>query len=301
VEERRASHSKVVDTEREIRTVYQRPQSIADALDAMAGGQAMVLSGGTDIYPAHAGKPLSRPVVDISAVAGLRGISFDNGQYRIGGNSTWTDILAAPLPRVFDGLKAAAREVGSIQIQNRGTIAGNLCNASPAADGVPPLLTLDASVELVSARGIRTMPLGRFMTGYRQTVLAPDEILSGVLVKPPALQARSGFVKLGARRYLVISIVMAAAVIERDRKGTITRAAVAVGAASPVAQRLGALERDLMGLERGVAPSSVMARHHVEQLSPIGDVRATAAYRLEAAMTVVARALDLAAGLPSHG
>ncbi len=261
----------------------------------------MVVSGGTDIFPAHVGRPITRPVIDISAVAGLRGIVFDGALYRIGGNTTWSDVLAAPLPLAFDGLKAAAREVGSIQIQNRGTIAGNLCNASPAADGVPPLLTLDADVELSSVRGRRVMPLGAFITGYRQSALAADEILSAVLVKAQPPRVRSSFVKLGARRYLVISILMAAAVIERDPNGRISRAAVAMGAASPVAQRLSLLERDLIGLEPGIAPSSVVAPRHVEMLSPIDDVRATSAYRIEAAMTIAGTALDLAAGVPLNG
>lgn len=281
--------------------MYVRPRSIGEALDAMASGNAIALSGGTDIFPAHAGRPITRPVVDISAVEGLRGIALDSALYRIGGNTTWSDIQVALLPHAFDGLKVAAREVGSLQIQNRGTIAGNLCNASPAADGVPPLMTLDADVELRSARGTRVMPLTAFITGYRQTALAPDEILSCVLVKAQPPRTRSSFVKLGARRYMVISILMAAAVIERDHEGRICRAAIAVGSASPVAQRLSQLERDLIGLEQGVAPSSVLSARHVEMLSPIDDVRATAAYRLEAAMTVAGTALDLAAGVRLNG
>ncbi len=272
-----------------------------EALDAMANGDATAFCGGTDVFPAHVGRSLARPVVDISAVAGLRGVEFDGATYRIGGTTTWSDVLAAPLPLAFDGLKAAAREVGSIQIQNRGTIAGNLCNASPAADGVPPLLTLDADVELRSLRGTRVMPLAAFITGYRKTVLAPDEILSAVLVRVQPPRARSSFVKLGARRYLVISIVMAAAVVERGHDGRISKAAVAVGAASAVGQRLSQLERDLIGLTPDAAPSSIITSRHIEALTPIDDVRATAVYRLEAAIAVAGAALDLAAGEPSRG
>jgi CO/xanthine dehydrogenase FAD-binding subunit len=206
-----------------------------------------------------------------------------------------------PLPRAFDALKMAAREVGSLQIQNRGTIAGNLCNASPAADGVPPLLALDADVELLSPRGKRVIPLQSFITGYRKTALAEDEIVSAVVVPSPSPEARSGFVKLGSRRYLVISILMAAAVVERDGAGKIARAAVAVGAASPVAQRLGDLEGDLAGLPRSVTPSSLVKESHLAGLSPIDDIRATANYRLDAALTVVGEALDIAAGVGADG
>ena len=261
----------------------------------MAAEGALAVSGGTDVYPAHVGKPLSRPLVDLSRVEGLRGISVTDMGFRFGAATTWTDIVRADLPAAFDGLKAAAREVGSIQIQNRGTIAGNLCNASPAADGVPPLLSLDASVELASPQGRRVLPLGSFITGYRRTALLPGEIVTAVLAPRPSTSARSAFVKLGARRYLVISILMAAAVVETDAQGRIARAAVAVGAASPVAQRLPALEADLRGVSG--RPSAILAARHLAGLSPIDDVRATAAYRLEAAVSAVGEALDLAAGL----
>ncbi|MCA3562265.1 MAG: FAD binding domain-containing protein [Aestuariivirga sp.] len=274
--------------------MYARPKTIEEATRAMATEGALAVSGGTDVYPAHVGKPLARPLVDLSRVAGLRGITQTGDGYRFGAASTWTDILQAPLPRAFNGLKAAAREVGSVQIQNRGTIAGNLCNASPAADGVPPLLSLDARVEIASATGRRVMPLSAFITGYRRTALAPGEIVTAVLVPKPAPAARSAFVKLGARRYLVISILMAAALVEKDAQGRIARAAVAVGAASPVAQRLPALEADLIGC--GGRPSALVTPRHLEVLSPIDDVRATAAYRQEAALSAVGEALDLAAG-----
>lgn len=278
-------------------TVYAMPRTIEEAAAAMAAPGALALCGGTDVYPAHAGKPLSRPLVDLSRVEGLRGIRETAEGFRFGAAATWSDIAAASLPPAFDGLKAASREVGSIQIQNRGTIAGNLCNASPAADGVPPLLTLDASVELASLNGRRVLPLDDFITGYRKTALRPGEIVTAVLVPRPAERARGAFAKLGARRYLVISILMAAAVVEKDSAGRIARAAVAVGAASPVAQRLRRLEEDLRGLAAGTRLSSVVAGRHFDCLSPIDDVRATAAYRLEAAMAVAGEALDRAAGV----
>jgi len=275
--------------------VYARPTTIEDATRAMSAEGALAVSGGTDIYPAHVGKPLARPLVDLSRVEGLRGIWQTSDGIRLGAATTWTDILRATLPPAFDGLKAAAREVGSVQIQNRGTIAGNLCNASPAADGVPPLLSLDASVEIAAPAGRRVLPLGQFITGYRRTALRPGEIVTAITVPRPAAAARSAFVKLGARRYLVISILMAAAVVERDAEGRIARAAVAVGAASPVARRLTGLESDLVG--HAGPPSALVSAHHLEGLAPIDDVRATAAYRLEAALAAVGEALDRAAGV----
>lgn len=274
--------------------MYARPRDIEDAVALLAAGDALVVSGGTDIFPAHVGRPVGRPVVDISAIPDLRGITETPDGFRIGATTTWSDIVGATLPPAFDGLKAAAREVGSIQIQNRATIAGNLCNASPAADGVPPLLTLEATVELTSRRGHRILPLADFITGYRKTALAPDEIVSAILVPRPSARAGSSFVKLGARRYLVISIIMVAALVERDDTGTITKAAVAIGSASPVAVRLASLEADLVGLPRQVQLSSVVRPEHLAPLAPIDDVRAPAVYRREAALTVVGQALDSA-------
>ena len=131
------------------------------------------MCGGTDVYPAHVTRPIERPVLDISRVDGLRGIErLPDGGWRLGATTTWTDIAEADaLPPAFDGLRAAARQVGGRQIQNAGTVAGNVVNASPAADGTPNLLALDASVEVASAaRGVRVVPLASFVTGYRATV-----------------------------------------------------------------------------------------------------------------------------------
>ena len=139
--------------------VYARPSTIEEAARAMSVPGALALCGGTDVYPAHVGRSFTRPLVDLSGVAGLRCIEETPQAFRFGATTTWSMIAGASLPKAFDGLKAAAREVGSIQIQNRGTIGGNLCNASPAADGVPPLLCLDASVEIASGQGRRVMAL----------------------------------------------------------------------------------------------------------------------------------------------
>lgn len=274
---------------------YARPASIPEALRELAGAAPVIVSGGTDIYPAHAGKTLPEKLLDVSAIAGLRGISRVGEVHRFGAATTWTDIIRANLPPAFGALQQAASEVGSIQVQNRGTIGGNICNASPAADGIPPLLVLDAMVELASHNGARRMPLADFITGYRQTARRNDELLTAVVVPAAADAAKSAFVKLGTRKYLVISIVMAAALIERDGAGAIALARIAVGAASEKAIRLASLEADLKNLPSGVAPSSVLRPEHFVGLSPISDVRASAAYRQDAAWALVGAALDGAA------
>jgi CO/xanthine dehydrogenase FAD-binding subunit len=269
---------------------YLVPNDVASAVEMKAGGST-VLAGGTDLYPAHVGRPPPPSVVDIGGLAELRGISRGADAFSIGALTTWADVAAADLPPCFDGLRAAAREVGGVQVQQSGTVGGNLCNASPAADGVPPLLTLDASVELTSFAGSRVLRLEEFLTGYRETALRPDELLTAVLVPRGLEDARSCFLKLGLRRYLVISVVMVAAVIAVAPDHRIVEARIAVGACSPVAQRLRSLEADLVGRPEDDL-GSVATSEHLSSLSPIDDVRGTADYRRRAALTLVRRALE---------
>lgn len=256
---------------------------------ASSGGQ--ILAGGTDFYPALGERLPQGNVIDITGLEEIRGIAFEDTQIRIGGLTTWTDVIRTPLPRAFDGLKQAAREVGSVQIQNRGTVAGNLCNASPAADGVPPLLALDAEVELFSTPGKRLVPLDQFLTGNRKTVRHPNEVLTAVVIPRRIENAASTFLKLGARRYLVISISMVAAIVEKDTSGRVAEARVAVGSCSATARRLTQLERDLIGLPASQIAGSVKSEH-LSVLSPIDDIRATADYRRDASLTLIRRALE---------
>jgi N-methylhydantoinase B len=272
--------------------------TLEEALAIRRAGPVTVLAGGTDVYPARAarvgwGDLRHTDILDISAVAGLRGISAAGEHWRIGALTTWTDLLRAELPCLFDGLKLAAREVGGVQIQNRGTLAGNLCTASPAGDGAPNLLALDAKVELASSGGVRTIAVGDFIDGYRHTVLRPEEIVTAILVPARAGGTRSGFLKLGARKYLVISILMVAGVIEVDAAGRIRAARLAVGACSAVAQRLMTLEAVLIGQPLWAA-AELAAATHCEVLSPIDDIRGSAAYRRAAALALTR---DLLQGL----
>lgn len=270
---------------------YARPTRIDEALQIAARGGFSVLAGGTDHYAARVGERRDEDILDLTAVAALRGIRRQGRGWRIGATTTWTDVLRARLPAAFDALKAAAREVGGVQIQNAGTVAGNLCNASPAADGVPPLLALDASVEIARAGGTRVLPLAEFIRGPRRTALVPGELVAAIHVPPQAAGTRSRFLKLGARRYLVISIAMAAAALEL-RRGKVAGARIAVGACSAVAQRLPGLENALAGASASARLGDLAQPRHFEQLAPLDDLRASAAYRREAALTLVRRALN---------
>jgi len=272
--------------------LYFKPRTLSEAVGALARHGGQLLSGGTDFYPALGDRPVTFPVVDISAVSEMRGVSIDSNCIRIGGLTTWTEVLHVPLPRCFDALKAAAREVGSVQIQNRGTLAGNLCNASPAADGVPPLLALDAEVELTSLTGTRRIALRDFVVGNRKTARRADEILTAVVVARELEDAKSAFLKLGARRYLVISIAMVAAVVKTNAAGRVDAARVTVGSCSVAARRLTRLETAMVGAEATKALGQLVLPEYLTELSPINDVRATAEYRQDAALTLVRRAVE---------
>lgn len=272
--------------------MYLRPTDLDAALSALKGGRLTVLAGGTDFYPAHVGRPLPDDILDITALAALRGVREDASGFRIGALTTWSELLATPLPAWFDGLKLAAGEVGGKQVQNAATLAGNLCNASPAADGVPALLALEAEVELGAHDGVRRLPLASFVTGNRRTARRKEELVTAILIPRWGASARSTFIKLGARRYLVISIVMVAATLETDARGAVSRAALAVGACSEVAQRLPALEAKLVGVPLGPALAGLAGPQDLAGLRPISDVRGSAEYRRDAALTLVRRALS---------
>lgn len=274
---------------------YTRPQTLDEAVRVLAETGGSVLAGGTDFYPRLGERPVTGSVVDISRIREMKGVTSTANEIRIGGLTTWSELLASSLPRCYDALKSAAREIGGVQIQNRGTVAGNLCNASPAADSVPPLLALDAEVELFSGAGMRRMALAEFIVGNRKTQRRQDEILTAVIVPRELDDARSAFLKLGARRYLVISIVMVAAVVKVD-SGRVKVARIAVGACSARAQRLTGLEQELRGMPAALGIGAKVRPEHLAAISPIDDVRATASYRTEAALTLVRRALETCMG-----
>jgi CO/xanthine dehydrogenase FAD-binding subunit len=187
-------------------------------------------------------------------------------------------------------LRAAAGQIGGVQVQNRGTIGGNLCNASPAADGVPPLLALNAMVELVSRRGTRTMPLAQFLLGARRTLLDADEIMSAIIIPAPSPTLRTTFCKLGARQHLVISIAMMAIGLD-CQAGRIVDARIAVGACSATALRLTDLEFDLKRCSISDDLADLPSSRHLASLAPIDDVRGTVSYRKAAVLELLRRAL----------
>ena len=270
---------------------YFAPETLENALSAVNARNIKIVAGGTDFFPTLRSGKQPKRVVNITRVKELRGISKTTDGWRIGAATTWAEIASFhDWPKQFDCLKQAAITVGSVQIQNTATIGGNICNASPAADGVPPLLALGATLEIQSNYTKRTVNLSEFISGVRQIELETGELLTAILLPDVPQPAGSSFVKLGSRKHLVISIAMAAAVVSL-KDGIVNDIRIAVGSCSPVAARLTALEGELVGLNWHEAMGFEILARHLSLLSPIGDIRGTADYRLQSVQELCRRAV----------
>ena len=268
--------------------MYYRPDKINDALYSLSKEKLTIAAGCTDLLPSTQQENLGNNILDISGIKSLRHISFENGFRKIGSGVTWTDLVENnELPKCYDMLKECSLQIGSKQIQNLGTIGGNLCNASPAADGVPCLLSLDASIELLSVNGKRVLKLEDFIKGSRKTELQNNEILSAILIPKEAEIGRSSFLKLGARKYLVISIAMIACKLNL-KKDVISEITISVGSCSAVAKRIKSLENLLIGKSIKDELTTIILNYNYENyLSPINDIRGTNTYRFKVSKVLV--------------
>jgi len=261
------------------------PRQLADALDRLASepGKWRALAGGTDLMVLFAAGQLPhRQLMSIWGLAELRGITVTTEAVTLGALTTYTDVLRHPLlAREFPLLGAAAAETGGIATQNRGTLGGNIVNASPAADTPPALLVYDAEIELVSVRGARWLPYRDFHTGYKQMRMAPDELLSRIRLPRPAASFRPYYRKVGTRRAQAISKVCFAGL--RDPATGAVR--IALGSVAPVPQRCRATEAAIREGRDGAAALA-------SEIAPIDDMRSTAAYRLRVAQNLLREFLD---------
>ena len=269
-------------------TSYFRPDNLEEALDSLSEQPLTLLAGGTDFFPARVSKPIKENVLDITGISSLRSIKNSDEGIKFGALTTWTDVVKANLPPAFDGLKKAAVTIGGVQTQNAATICGNICNASPAADSIPNLMALDACVKLQSSDHTRILPLEEFILGNRKTARKTNELVSEIIIPYPKENSCGNFIKLGARAYLVISIVMVGVVAELDESGKVLNLSIAIGACSPVAKRLRLLEKEAVG--RNIKSIKILPKY-LELLEPIDDVRATAIYRKKVVPELVQRAI----------
>ena len=279
---------------------YYSPGTIEEVFSLLrkSKNEAKLLAGGTDLVGNMKLKTLSpKVVIDLKRIKGLNRINYSkrNG-LRIGTLATLTDIHTSVAVREnFSFLAQAAGEVGSVQVRNRATLGGNLCNASPAADTVPPLIAMGAVARIRGPRRERAVNLEQLFTGPGSTALKPDELL--VQVEAPAMKPRSGgaFIKLGVRRAMEIALVNVAAVVTLDGKnGKVKDARIALGSVAPTIIRAGKAEELVIGstLEDKVLVEAGKAASRATK--PISDVRCSAKYRKEMADVLTRRALAMA-------
>jgi CO/xanthine dehydrogenase FAD-binding subunit len=277
----------------------ETPRSLADALALLASATHRPIAGGTDVMVQITGElaPPPERMIDLWRLDELRGISLERGSIVLGALTTYTDIRRSAICREhLPALVEAAATIGAAQIQNRGTIGGNIANASPAGDTLPVLLAGDATIVVANDRGERSVKAGEFWTGYRQTALAPDELVVRVVV--PLVPGREmRFRKVGTRRAQAISkVVMALA--WREHGFSAGWSDVRLGLGSVAATPIRATQTEAV-LE-GARPTPETADRAVDTLAaeiqPIDDVRSTADYRRTVAARVLHRLIRDAGG-----
>lgn len=282
-----------------------RARTVDEACDLLAeaegaGKQATLLAGGTDwvvdrhLVPVDKAAPVDL-VVDVTGVDELRQVRFHSraGEARVslgGGVTYWLLRREKRLAKEIPMLGAMARDVGAAQIQTRGTLAGNIASASPAADGVPVLMALDGIVRLRSVHGERSVVLDQFFTGYRKTVMAKSEVIVEIEIRVPRASARCSWRKVGTRAAQSIAKVALAAVVESDR-GTITRARFGMASVAAVTHPLANVRTYLEGKKTAAVTRPELDAALASDVTPIDDVRSTGEYRMHVAKALLWRAV----------
>ncbi|MEN6368555.1 MAG: FAD binding domain-containing protein, partial [Thermotogota bacterium] len=264
------------------------------AIDALAAAPGMEpIAGGTSLLvDLRGGRAKPETLLDLGRIDELRGISVDSHELVIGATTTIAEVLRSPAVAEHAPLLVqACATFASPLVRNRATIGGNLAYASPAADAAPPLLALDAVVELRSVRGRRQVALSDFFKGVRKTARKPDELLTSVHIPMAVPGTLSAYRKLGLRKADAISVVSAAVRVVVDMAGRCETARVALGAVAPIPLRAPKAETALIRHELTIELVVAAAKLAAEATSPIDDLRGTAAYRTQAVEALVKRAL----------
>jgi CO/xanthine dehydrogenase FAD-binding subunit len=264
--------------------------NLSDALALLASepGVWQPFAGGTDLMVLlEAGKLSRKRFLSMAKLNDFRGVEVTAEFVILGALTTYTEIQKHPvLQAEFPLLCSAAHETGSVAIQNRGTLGGNIVNASPAADSPPALLVYDAEIELISQRGIRWRPFHGFQTGYKKMQLAPDELLRAIRLPRRAKKWRQYYRKVGTRKAQAISKVCfaGAALIEN---GVIRDIRIALGSVASIVLRAVKTEDALRG--GSVSPVTIAAAKEtlMREIAPIDDIRSTARYRLRVAQNLI--------------
>jgi CO/xanthine dehydrogenase FAD-binding subunit len=274
------------------------PQSLDEALDLLArnDGAWKPFAGGTDLMVLlEAGKLPHQNYVNIWNLKELRGIKAGASRVTLGALTTYTEVRADPILRAeFPMLCQAAKETGGIAIQNRGTLGGNIVNASPAADSPPALLAYDAELDLISKSGSRTIPYAKFHRGYKQMDLRDDELLIAIHLPRYRAQRLHYYRKVGTRRAQAISKVCFAGLAQVDRN-TITHVRVAFGSVAPIPIRCEKTEAALRHQQLRSEIINTAASTLAAEIAPIDDIRSTRDYRRRVSLNLLQDFLSRAA------
>ena len=270
-------------------TAYLRPRTLAEVLEARsAHPDYWILAGGTDLMVDRVPEREPLGVIDIFGISEMVGVSESDGRVRIGAATTYAHLLGDEVvTKKIPALASCVREIGAVQIRNRGTIGGNICTSSPVGDTLPMWLALDADVILSSADGARVVPYGEFCTGYRRTAMGAREVVVAIELAPPDPEVVVYWRKVGTRSAQAISKVMLAA-RARVAGGTVRDSRVALGAVADRPVRFPQVEAQLDGgiPDDGLAEAAAALTQTV--INPIDDVRSTARYRAHVAGRLVA-------------
>jgi CO/xanthine dehydrogenase FAD-binding subunit len=277
---------------------YDEPKSLEDTCELMAsfGAKAKLLAGGTDLL-VNMKKKLMAPahVVSLGRVEPLRALEGSNGVIRIGALMTASAIAEAEgVKKSLSALAKGASSLGSPLIRNLATIGGNLVSARPAADLPPPLMAYGAELLLKKKGGERKVPVEAFFKGPGMTVIGPDEILAEIVVSKPPPGSGAGYMKLGVRKTLEISIVNVAAFLSVDGAGAIRTARVVLGAVAPTPIRAPSAETVLVGQKPSQEVFAKAGEAAAGDSRPIDDFRGSAKYRREMVKVLTRRALQVA-------
>jgi carbon-monoxide dehydrogenase medium subunit len=275
---------------------YLEPTSLSEACLMLAEhpGQARLLAGGTDLLiQMEVGKYRLERVISVGRIPGLNTISWDGRKgLTIGGLVTLRQIELHPVVQEsYPALQRGAAEVGSVQIRNLATLAGNVCNASPSADTSPALLALDATVRITGANSSRELAISDFWTGPGRTALGPDELVSAIHLPVPDPNARTFYYKLAVRKAMDLAMVgIAISVVPRN--GSFSNARIALGAVAPVVLRATEAEQAITGGSLNAQRIEEAAQLAMAASKPISDQRASAEYRREMVATLTRRGLQ---------
>ena len=268
--------------------------SLAEALARLAEepGGCRPLAGGTDLMVAFNGGFLKTPrLLDLTRIPELRGIQETDRELAFDSLTTFTEVQECrAVHRFLPNLVKSARATGALAIQNRGTLGGNIANASPAADTPPCLLAYGAAVEVISLRGTRRVEYDRFHLGYKQLDLAPDELLLRILVPKPSGRTFHFYRKVGTRQSLAITKISLAG-YGRMEAGQVAEIRIGLGSAGPVPVRARNAEAALLGQPLAALPIREAQAALMEDISPIDDIRSTGHYRRVTAGNILGQML----------